>query len=303
MRRRRLIIALAVLLALAAVTTLLWEVLDWPPPRLILRYGLTPGCEPTGQTKVLEGVEFVQIGPGCFRMGSTYHAKGGDLLGKFCAVVGLPWGDQPEPSREMPVHWVEFPRGFWIAKYELTNEQYDVFDPEHERSEHSPGDRHPVVDVSWEDAQGYCAWLSERSGMAIRLPSESEWECACRAGSHSEYCFGDDEVELKRFAWFGMRDGVAREVGQKSPSLWGLHDMHGNVLEWCEDAVHGTYANAPSDGSAWVGERERGFPRAIRGGCWISRAAGCRAATRHWQARRGRGFRLGFRPVFIDPND
>jgi len=119
--RKRIIISLIILALLGFILTVVWKIADWPPPGMILRYGLTPGCEPTGETMTIEGVDFVEIGPGCFRMGSTHRAKGGNVLGKVCAVVGLPWGDQPEPSREMPVHWVEFRRGFWIAKYEVTN--------------------------------------------------------------------------------------------------------------------------------------------------------------------------------------
>ena len=118
--RKRILIASVVALFLAGVLTILWSALDWPPPRLLLKYGLTPGCEPTGRTLTVEGAEFVEIGPGIFRMGSTYDA-GGSRCGKICAAVGLPWGDQPKPSNEMPVHWVEFERGFWIARTEVTN--------------------------------------------------------------------------------------------------------------------------------------------------------------------------------------
>ena len=94
-----------------------------------------------------EGVTFVEIGPGCFRMGSNKGGEGGDFLGRWCARLGLPWGDQPKPSDEMPVHWVELPRGSWIAKHEVTNAQYEAFDPNHERSKDSPGDNDPVVEV------------------------------------------------------------------------------------------------------------------------------------------------------------
>ena len=307
--RRRLITALAVLLALAGVTVVLWKALDWPPPGMILRYGLSYGCEPTGETRTFEGVEFVEIGPGCFRMGSGKFAKGGDLLGKVCAVVGLPWGEQPEPetSDEMPVHWVEFRKGFWISRYEVTNEQYEAFDLKHERSDASPGDRAPVVQVSWEDAKKYCAWLSEKSGLALRLPSESEWECACRSGSRREFCFGDDEKLLERYGWFDANSGGrAREVGTRQGNDWGLHDFHGNVCEWCEDTYHLNYVDARADGTAWTegGEEwEVGtLGRVLRGGDWRIRGMYSRSALRIWYPPSGRSRGLGFRPAFTSPD-
>jgi formylglycine-generating enzyme required for sulfatase activity len=147
---RRKLLILGLVLFLLAGGVIAWTLAGLPPPRYIFSYGLWPGCEPTGETVTLEGVEFVEIGPGIFRMGSTHLAKGGDWLGRICARLGLPWGERPEPSDEMPVHWVEFPRGFWIARTELTNAQYELFDPRHERSEWSQEDDSPVVFVSWE---------------------------------------------------------------------------------------------------------------------------------------------------------
>ena len=90
--RRRIVLVLVLLLVLVlgTVVAAVWKLAGWPPPRMILRFGLTPACEPTGETRTIEGVEFVEIGPGCFRMGSGKLAEGGDLLGKVCAVVGLP---------------------------------------------------------------------------------------------------------------------------------------------------------------------------------------------------------------------
>jgi formylglycine-generating enzyme required for sulfatase activity len=236
-------------------------------------------------------------------MGSNLGAEGGDFLGRWCARFGLPWGDPPKPSVEMPVHWVEFPRGFFIADMEVTNAQYEVFDPKHERSKYSTGDRDPVVEVSWEDARKYCAWLSEESGQAIRLPSESEWECACRAGSKREFCFGDDEKRLGEYAWYAANsDGKAHAVGTRRANAWGLHDLHGNVWEWCEDTYHENYEGAPADGTAWTegGEEvEPGTPlRVFRGGIWDFWAVYCRSANRGGDHPRSRFRFLGFRPAF-----
>ncbi len=221
MRKRRLIIASVLALFLAGVLTILWTAFSWPPSKYLLRYGLSPGCEPTGRTLTVEGVEFVEIGPGIFRMGSTHNAEGGDWIGKLCAPFGLPWGEKPQASDEMPVHWVEFERGFWIAATEVTNAQYERVDPKHARSEDSDGDNDPVVDVSWEDAKRYCAWLAEKAGRPIRLPSESEWECACRAGEDGEFSFGDDGADLGKYGWYDENsEGRAHEVATKRPNRW-----------------------------------------------------------------------------------
>ena len=299
---KRLFLIVLVLLLLSGLGIVVWTVAGLPPVLMAWHYGFFYGPEPTGGEKTFEGVEFVEIGPGCFRMGSRESAEGGDLLGQWCSRFGLPWGDQPEPSNEMPVHWVEFPRGFFIAETEVTNAQYEAFDPKHERREYSPEDNDPVVDVSWEDAKKYCAWLSEKSGQAIRLPSESEWECACRAGSKREFCFSDDEKRLGEYAWYDANsDDKAHAVGTRRANAWGLHDMHGNVWEWCEDTYHENYQGAPADGTAWTEggmEWKPGAPvHVFRGGGFGYRAWGYRSATVY------RPWNLGFRPAFWPPSE
>jgi formylglycine-generating enzyme required for sulfatase activity len=303
---RRKLLILGLLLFVVAAGVIAWTLAGLPPPKYILRYGLSPGCEPTGETVTLEGVEFVEIGPGIFRMGSTKLAKGGDWLGRICAPLGLPWGEWPEPSDEMPVHWVEFPRGFWIARTEVTNSQYEHFDPGHERSEYSEGDTHPVVNVSFSDVENYCVWLATRSGRPVRLPSEAEWECACRAGSQAEYCFGDDEDELGEYAWFGGEfQAGSHPVAHCRPNAWGLFDMHGNVWERCEDVYHRGYDGAPDDGSA---RKAPELPvesfqtnRVKRGGSWNYHFSCCRSAQRHFDYFDDGWSCLGFRPVFTTP--
>ena len=115
------LLILGIVLFVASVAAVAWTLADLPPVRFLLRYGLSPGCEPTGQTMTLEGVEFVEIGPGVFLMGSTHLAGGGDWLAKLCAPFGLPWGKHPNPSDEMPVRWIEIRRGFWIARTEISD--------------------------------------------------------------------------------------------------------------------------------------------------------------------------------------
>ncbi len=297
--RKRIFVGVVAALILAGIGIVAWTLAGLPPVRMAWRYGFSYGPAPTGQVKPIGGIKFIEIGPGCFRMGSRQYAEGGDFLGRWCTRLGLPWGDQPKLSDEMPVHWVEFPSGFWIARTEVTNQQYEAFNPKHKRSEYSPGDLDPVVDVSWEDAKKYCAWLSEQSGHAIRLPSESEWECACRAGSQREFCFGDDEYRLDEYAWYDANsDGKVHEVGTRRENAWGLHDFHGNVWEWCEDTYHEDYEGAPADGRAWTeggvlwhGARNRVY----RGGCWEFPAVYCRSADRYRYVPKVRYRLLGFR--------
>ena len=260
-----------------------------------------PACAPTGETREVEGIVFVEIGAGTFLMGSNLDGELPDLLGRVCRPLELPWGDPGKLSDEMPVHRVRFAEGFWIAKYEVTNEQYERFDPEHRRR--WPGDRDPVVNVSWDDATRYCAWLAEKTGLPVRLPTEAEWEAACRGGSRSEYCLGDDEGQLGEYAWTSENSGDrAHEVGRKRANAWGLHDLHGNVWEWVEDTVHPSYEGAPTNGSAWTaGGVPGGSPfRVLRGGSWYFDPVLCRSAYRLGLDPGVRGIFLGFRPALGD---
>jgi len=294
---KRLFLIAVVLLALCGIGVVAWQLAGLPSAGMVWGYGFDYSPGPTGRTLTIEGVEFVEIGPGCYLMGSEHLARGGDLLGQWCARFGLPWGDQPKPSNEMPVHWVEFPSGFWIARTEITNAQFAAFAPDHERTEDSPRDSDPVLDVFWEDAKKYCGWLSKQSGQAIRLPSEPEWECACRAGSNREFCFGDDEKHLSSYAWYlENSDLKAHEVGSRRANAWGLHDLHGNALEWCEDTYHENYEGAPADGTAWT--EEGALYRVNRGGSSFSGWDFCPSPRRDWDVPGGwswnRGFRLAY---------
>ena len=137
----------------------------------------------------------------------------------------------------------------------------------------------PIVGISWHDAVAFCEWLSKKSGQDYRLPTEEEWEYACRAGTTTTWSFGDDEKELDKYAWYDDNaNGQAHIVGEKEPNLWGLRDMHGNVWEWCED---------------WYDKDEK--EKVVRGGSWGNYAYGTRSAYRYWNLPTNRLIIRGFR--------
>ncbi len=154
-----------------------------------------------------------------------------------------------------------------------------------------------MINVSWEDANAYVEWLSSETRREYRLPSEAEWEYACRAGEAGRWSFGNDESQLGDHAWFGGNsDKKTHPVGEKSRNAFGLHDMHGNVQEWVEDFWHGSYDEngRPDDGSAWLEGGDRSL-RVVRGGSWNYDPEFLRSAVR---GRRPAGLRdsiVGFR--------
>lgn len=184
--------------------------------------------------------EMVVIPSGSFQMGGDMH------------------GD------EQPVHAVTISRGFALAKTEVTQGQWRAVMGSNPSNFSNCGDNCPVEQVSWDDAQEYVRKLSQKTGKSYRLPSEAEWEYACRAGSRQEYC-GSDSIDS--VAWYGNNSGSkTNSVGQKQSNRFGLYDMSGNVWEWVEDCDHDNYDGAPADGSAWTnGTCVR---RVLRGGSW-----------------------------------
>jgi formylglycine-generating enzyme required for sulfatase activity len=292
---RRLIISASILLFLVLVLASLWSGFDWPPPRLILKYGFAPTGGPTGRTMTIEGVEFVELKPGYFLMGSHYSYDEGNLLGRLCAALGVPFGEHPHrDERAVPLHWVEVRAPFWISRYEITNAAYERFDASYRREYSDSPASGPATAISWFRARSFCEWLSGQGALSARLPSEAEWEYACRSGTTTEWCSGDDETMLGEYAWFSSNAGADfRPVGTRRANDWGLFDMHGNVSEWCEDTMHEDYLGAPSTSEAWVDESTP-F-RVHRGGSVTLPAAYCRSAERGSQNPKDDFHVFGFR--------
>jgi formylglycine-generating enzyme required for sulfatase activity len=156
-----------------------------------------------------------------------------------------------------------------------------------------------VVFVTWNDARAFCDWLSKKEGKQYRLPTEAEWEYACRAGSPSRFHFGNDEAELGQYAWYSENSkGQTHPVGQKKANAFGLHDMHGNVWQWCADWYDSAYyQNSPKEDPQ--GPNTAGASRVIRGGSWDDSPRLCRSAYRPCDAPSSRLSDLGFRVVCL----
>jgi formylglycine-generating enzyme required for sulfatase activity len=210
------------------------------------------------------GMVFVEIPGGTFQMGSTN------------------W------SFTQPIHSVTVP-SFLIGKYQVTQAQWKAVmgtNPSYFK-----GDTLPVERVSWNDCKDFC----KKTGLS--LPSEAAWEYACRGGSTGNYCFGDSETQLGEYAWYySNSSNQTHPVDTKKPNAYGLHNMHGNVWEWCEDNWHENYQGAPSNGSVWLNSSDSN--RVSRGGSWFDDAEYCFSACR-CRDDPGYAYRyLGFRCFF-----
>jgi len=211
--------------------------------------------------------------------------------GKF--LMGSPEGTgNPE---EKPQHEVTV-QPFFMGKYQVTQEQWKIvagfpkvnFNLQSNPS-HFKGDNRPVEQVFWYEAVEFCARLSKKLGSDYSLPSEAEWEYACRAGSTTLFHFGDTItkrlVNYNRNYSFaespkGEYRGKTTPVGTFSPNAFGLYDMHGNVWEWCADTWHNNYQGAPDNGTAWMNENENQM-QVLRGGSWYDTPASCRSSYRY----------------------
>ena len=246
--------------------------------------------------------------------------------------MGSPDSEIGRLGNQGPQHAVRISRPFAVGRFEVTRGQYARFvkDTGHAsshrcvvwtgvrggeavdgRSWQDPAfaqtDQHPVVCISWNDADAYVRWLSARTGRPYRLLSEAEWEYAARAGTDTRYSFGDDEAQLCRYAnvpdqtakesvqgaawkYTGCRDGYGVQTapaGSFAANAFGLHDMHGNVWEWTQDCYQDNLSGAPTDGSAWV--TGRCLTRVVRGGSLSAPIEHSRSASRYKGVLEGRG--------------
>ena len=239
--------------------------------------GIAPTVPPQENLTVDLGdgvtMDFVLIHPGSFTMGSDTSAA----------------------KNEKPAHKVTLTKPYYLGKYEVTQEQWEKLMGSNPSN--FKGAKKPVEMVTWNDCQYFLAKLKEKlPGQSFRLPTEAEWEYACRAGSTGDYCYGDGEDSLAEYAWYsGYSGSMAHPVGAKKPNAWGLYDMHGNVWEWCADWV-GDYPlgsltdpTGPEKGSAWV----------FRGGSYGDAATACRSANRYGFGPAFRSYILGFRVAAV----
>jgi formylglycine-generating enzyme required for sulfatase activity len=299
---------------------------DWPLPEFptVLAWNLwlpnrPPRPKPSEQPHERTisnsiGMKMVLIPAGEFMMGSGETAE--QLAKAFDSKAEYFAGEYPQ-------HRVRITKPFYMGQYPVTLGEFLMFyhdadyklEKERDGKEDfgtldngeygksasfrpwapggwKPGMDDPVVWVTWNDAVAFCGWLSKKEGKEYRLPTEAQWEYACRAGSTTRYCFGDSESELGDYAWYGknLEGWGTKPVGGKRPNAWGLYDMHGNVWQWCADWYDKDYyAASPVDDPKGP---DSGLGRVLRGGGWIDPAWICRSAFR-------RSFEPGYR--FDDP--
>jgi len=243
-------------------------------------------------------MEFVLILPGEFMMG----------CGEDVDEVVRVWRVSERTVRlELPQHKVRITRPFYMSKYEVTNAQFRVRSPEFPRVStqglNFGGDAQPIVRINWGIGMLFCRWLSARSGIAMRMPTEAEWEYACRAGTNGPFYWGSDPTRGVRFANVADQDdghkGTA-PVGRLQPNPWGLYDMLGNVFEFCSDTYDPAYySNSPE---ADPKGPEPGEQRILRGGCWQYPLFRARTTFRRHQSARTYGLHHGIRCVAEIPN-
>jgi formylglycine-generating enzyme required for sulfatase activity len=267
---------------------------DAPPP-LIAPFDETKAkaaqeswAKHLGKSSPLEknsiGMEMVLIPAGNFRMGSP-------------ATEEDRWSNEDQVD-------VTLTKSFYLSKTEVTQGQWRAMmgtTPWQGEKYVKEGDNYAATNVSWDDAQAFCQKLREKENGKYRLPTEAEWEYACRGGTTTRFSVGDDESALSSSAWWGglYGDGgnaeneqYAHQVGRKQANAFGLYDMHGNVYEWCEDM----YAEKLRGGTNPL-VSSGGSNRALRGGCWDDVAVFCRSGNRNWGRPGLRRISLGFRPA------
>jgi formylglycine-generating enzyme required for sulfatase activity len=255
-----------------------------------------PGDVRTNST----GMKLVYIPAGSFMMGSSHSAA--RLAREYSTRAD--WY-----AHEHPQHQVRISKGFWMGQTEVTQAQYKSVmnaQPWSGKDYVQQSDSNPAVNVSWNDAAAFCRKLSQQESITYRLPTEAEWEYACRAGTTTRFSFGDSDSYLGDHDWFSSNahkagQEYAHSVGQKKPNPWGLYDMHGNVREWCSDWYdEDYYSNSPSVDPKGPSS---GSYHVFRGVSWNTLRWGCRSAARGWpdpDKITTHMPRTGFRVVVLD---
>lgn len=225
------------------------------------------------------GMDFVLIPAGQFYMGSD---------------------STPIVAFDDPLHEVNIGNDFYMGKYEVTQIQWETVmgtNPSYFK-----GDKLPVEQVSWNDAREFIRRLNKLENTdKYRLPTEAEWEYACKAGNNTDFSFTNEATDLDEYGWsdsYGwcaINANMTNPVGEKKANAWGLYDMHGNVWEWVQDSWHSNYENAPTDGTAW--EEENSSDRVGKGGSWMDGPNYCKSAFRGSLDANSTSYVLGFRIV------
>jgi len=227
-------------------------------------------------------------------------------------MMGSPGSDDQAYDWEKPQHKVKLTHDYYLGKYPVTQEQYEKVTGKNPSYFSAGGagkgritgmdtKRFPVEQVSWEDARAFCEILSRLSRRKCDLPTEAQWEYACRAGSGTRYSFGDSQEDLKEYAWHQGNSGSrTHEVGKKQPNSWGLYDMHGNVWQWCADRYEKNYyKDSPKEDPQGP---TSDTSRVLRGGSWYNHPRTCRSAHRAWVVPSNHSYIVGFRvSVRLDP--
>ncbi|MFM5938866.1 MAG: formylglycine-generating enzyme family protein, partial [Dolichospermum sp.] len=226
-------------------------------------------------------------------------------------MMGSPENEEGSINSERPQHEVTI-KPFLMGKYPVTQKQWRAVaalekvnvdleaDPSYFEADPSyfEDNNLPVEHISWHEAVEFCARLSRMANKTYRLPTEAEWEYACRAGTTTPFYCGDKITTKlanydRSYTYNDEQEGTT-EVGSFPPNLFGLYDMHGNVWEWCQDTWHDNYEGAPIDGSAWISLTNR---KVLRGGSWNYYPVLCRSASRNWDNAKFNYDNFGFRVV------
>ncbi len=244
------------------------------------------------------------------------HLKNGHIIemikipgGNF--QMGSPDTEDQQCQRESPQHWVTI-APFCMSKYPITQEQWlevaklpKIKLNLNPKPSYFEGENLPVEQISWFEAMEFCYRLSKKSGMTYTLPTEAQWEYACRAGTNTEFHFGSnittDLANYNGTSYKGAPKGKDRQQTTPVDSFYanpfGLYDLHGNVWEWCADYWHDNYKDAPTDGSAWLSGANPKTPRVVRGGSWYFFPRDCRSSNREFMSSEVQDFNFGFRIV------